>query len=83
MLVLAGKTVTGLSPVSKWDQDRRNKETKGIKDKRMVVAHRGEGSLWLSLPGVRWAPTGAGLGGGSSQPVGNDAPLSGDQSRRN
>ena len=37
-----------------------------IKDKGMVFAHRWEFAMGFSLPEVRWAPTEAGLGGGSN-----------------
>lgn len=37
---IAGKAVTGLSPVSKWNQGQGDKEKEGINDQGLVGAHR-------------------------------------------
>lgn len=41
MLLLARKAATGVSPVTRWDEDQRErKKQEGLKDEGVVVAHR-------------------------------------------
>lgn len=57
MLSPARKAATGVSPVTKWGEGQREKETRGTEGRGHSGCSQVRVLQGLSLPRVRWAPT--------------------------